>query len=90
MTSKEYRPDKVGLIISRREEERIYILKENSKPLIITLLEIDKDKARFGINAQEEYKVYREEVIKYNHPSILDQLRQGGIITREMLDSFLK
>ncbi|MBI2448994.1 carbon storage regulator [Candidatus Pacearchaeota archaeon] len=90
MTSENYNPDKIGLVIAREQDEKIYILRENANPIIITLVEIKKGRARLGFNASADDRIYREEVIGTHYPSILEQLRQGGVVTKDILDFLAK
>ena len=48
------------LVLTRRINERIII----GDDIIVTVLEVDGDQVRIGIDAPRDIKVFREEVLK--------------------------
>lgn len=51
-------------MLSRRQGERIII----GDDIVITLLEIDRNKIRIGVECPREVGVYREEILPHTHP----------------------
>jgi carbon storage regulator CsrA len=52
------------LVLSRKKDERIVLRDENDNPLaVITIVRIDANKVRVGIDANSDITVLREELI---------------------------
>jgi carbon storage regulator len=52
------------LVLSRKVGETVIITAPDGTQILLTLVEVRKDKARIGIDAPRTYTVHREEVQK--------------------------
>ena len=59
------------LVLSRKIGEKIHI----GGNIIVTVVDIDRDKIRLGIEAPLDVKIYREELLK---PSPSNHVELGG------------
>jgi carbon storage regulator len=65
------------LVLTRKTEEKIVIVKEKKNQIIITILKIQGDKVSIGIEADKETPIYRFELLlkdleKMNQKSLMD------------------
>lgn len=52
------------LVLSRKLGEKIYI----GDTIVVTVVDIDRDKIRLGIDCPREVPIYRQEVLPVGHP----------------------
>ncbi len=78
--------DFIGLVLARKQDEKIYLLRTGCEPIVLTLVEIRENKARLGIKAPKDYLIMREEILRDKYPKIYSQIRQGGLVTKSMID----
>jgi carbon storage regulator len=64
------------LVLTRRASERIHI----GETIVITVVRIDHDKVRIGIDAPPELEVHREEIYRRIHgtPAVEHGVRRGA------------
>jgi len=70
------------LVLTRKINERIVI----STDIVVTVLSIDRDQVKLGIEAPKDISVHREEVfeeiVKSNREAILDADKKSEIISK--------
>ena len=70
------------LVLTRKINERIII----STDIVVTVLSIDRDQVKLGVQAPKDISVHREEVfeeiMKSNKEAIMDSSRKNEIIAR--------
>ena len=76
-----------SLVISRKEGERAYLIRENSEPVCLKIGRIKGDKVRIEIHADEECLILREEVLERKDRNIYESISDGEIVTSEMYNS---
>ena len=52
------------LVLSRKRDEKIILKREGSEDIELTVVRIDNNKVRLGINAGSDTKILRSELIK--------------------------
>lgn len=76
-----------SLILTRREGERIYLLRENEGPIFVEIDRVKGERVRIGIHADESCLILREEVLERNNKEIYDRLLDGGVVTSEIYNT---
>jgi len=70
------------LVLTRKINEKIVI----STDIVVTVLSIDRDQVKLGIEAPKDISVHREEVfeeiVKSNREAILDADKKSEIISK--------
>ncbi len=51
------------LVLTRQVGQRIFIRSEAGEEIVITLVEVDRNKVRIGIDAPKHLRIHREEVM---------------------------
>jgi len=72
-----------NLVLTLSVGEGIYIIKKNETPVYLFLSE-NKGNARLAFSADRRYLIIREELIRKNHPSILEKLMRREIVTEDL------
>lgn len=54
------------LVLTRRLNERIYLMKDGKQIGVISVCDIDRGKIRLGLQFDQEYAIYREELVPFN------------------------
>lgn len=76
-----------SLVLSRKEGERAYIIRENEEPICVRVEEVKGGKVRIGIHADRGCLILREEVLKRGDRGIYESVSDGEIVTSEMYDN---
>jgi len=70
------------LVLTRKINEKIVI----STDIVVTVLSIDRDQVKLGIEAPKDISVHREEVfeeiVRSNREAILDAGKRGEILSK--------
>ncbi len=70
------------LVLTRKINERIII----STDIVVTVLSIDRDQVKLGVQAPKDISVHREEVfeeiMRSNREAMMDSARKNEIIAR--------
>jgi sRNA-binding carbon storage regulator CsrA len=74
-----------GLVLKRRKNERVYLLREGDSPIVVGVNGVVGNSARLSFCAPDNVKILREEVLGGNFPRIYDKLLKGAYVTKEML-----
>jgi carbon storage regulator CsrA len=62
------------LILTRKVDEKIKIITKSGEVITVMVVEASSSKAKLGIDAPADYRIYREEVLE----QIKSQKRQEG------------
>ena len=52
------------LVLSRKKNEKIILKTTDNKEIVITLVKIESNKVRIGIEAESDVTILREELLK--------------------------
>ena len=73
-----------SLVLSRKEGERAYIIRENEEPICVKIERVKGDGVRIGIHADRDCLILREEVLERGDRRIYESVSDGEIVTSEM------